>query len=66
MNNYYVWWEYEEDGYFENYDSVFEALADYYQAIIDGPNAAGTDPLVEMEFGEMFEEDFFPQQTHEF
>ncbi len=63
---YYVWFEYEEDSYQDYHELVFEALADYYQAIIDGPNAFGEEPLVELEFGQMVNDDFEPLESHTF
>lgn len=51
--NYYVLYEYDEDGYYEYFDTIFEALAEYYQTINDGPTSAGSDRLIEIEFGKI-------------
>lgn len=64
--NYYVWFDTGEHSHQDYYDSIFEGLADYYQAIIDGRNAAGEEPLVELEFGQMVDDDFEPLEYHEF
>ncbi|MDC0261212.1 hypothetical protein OAK65_03740 [Synechococcus sp. AH-551-N17] len=55
---YYVWFDTGEHSHQDYYESIFEALADYHQAILDGPNAAGEEQLVEVEFGYMEDDDF--------
>lgn len=66
MNTYYVWFEYDEDSYQDYHESIFDALADYHQAILDGPNAFGESPVIELEFGQMVDDDFEPLEHHEF
>ena len=64
---YYVLYETGEHGHHEPYDTIFEALAEYYQTISDGPTSAGTELLLEVELGEIDEdEEWWPLQTHSF
>ncbi len=63
---YYVGYETGEHGPYETYDTIFEALAEYYQTINDGPTSAGTELLLEVEFGEIDEDDMCPLLLHSF
>ncbi len=63
---YYVGYETGEHGHQEPYDTIFEALAEYYQTINDGPTSAGEEVLLEIELGEMDEDDMHPLLLHTF
>ena len=69
--DYYVSYEWIEDGHYDYYDTIFEALAGYYQAINEGPTS-GLDGsnLIEVEIGKVLftgeNEEPEPFETHSF
>lgn len=71
---YYVGYEGEQHGTYIDYDTIFEALAAYYQAINDGPTSSvassdttgDEEELIEVEFGETIDDEMEPLETHSF
>ena len=63
---YYVLYETGEHGHHEPYDTIFEALAEYYQTISEGPTSAGEEVMLEVELGEIDEDNMWPLLTHSF